>query len=66
MVAGLEFKLVLSKRKLGPGRVMIQFVNAGEDPHDLRIQRLGSRRVRRRRGRPGDYENIEPGSSAST
>ena len=41
MVRGLEFDLLLSKQKLVPGRAIIQFVNAGEDPHDLRIQRVG-------------------------
>jgi hypothetical protein len=32
---------VLSKQKVTPGRVIVQFVNAGEDPHDLRLRRLG-------------------------
>jgi len=41
MVRGSEFDLVLSKTKVKPGRVIIQFVNAGEDPHDLRIAKLG-------------------------
>jgi plastocyanin len=39
-VRGLEFDLLLSKQKVAPGRVIVQFVNAGEDPHDLRLQRL--------------------------
>ena len=59
-VRGSEFDLVLSKAKVKPGRVIVQFVNGGEDPHDLRLQRLdpatgaqtgaelGSRRRRRR------------------
>ncbi len=34
---GFEFDLLLSKRKVRPGRVLIQFLNDGEDPHDLRI-----------------------------
>ena len=42
MVRGSEFEIVLSKRKLIPGRVIVQFVNAGEDPHDLRVERLGA------------------------
>jgi hypothetical protein len=41
MVRGTEYDLTLSKTKLTPGRAIIQFVNAGEDPHDLRLQRLG-------------------------
>ena len=39
-VSGSEFDLVLSKRKVKPGRVIVQFVNEGEDPHDLRLQRF--------------------------
>jgi hypothetical protein len=39
-VRGFEFDLVLSKRKVKPGRVIVQFVNQGEDPHDLRLQRV--------------------------
>jgi hypothetical protein len=40
-VRGSEFDLVLSKPKVKPGRVIVQFLNEGEDPHDLRLQRLG-------------------------
>ena len=39
-VRGSEFDLLLSKTKVAPGRVIVQFVNSGEDPHDLRLQRL--------------------------
>ncbi len=39
-VRGSEFDLVLSKAKVKPGRVIVQFQNGGEDPHDLRLQRL--------------------------
>ena len=41
MARGSEFDLVLSKAKVTPGRVIVQFVNTGEDPHDLRLQRVG-------------------------
>ena len=41
-VRGSEFDLILSKPKVKPGRVIVQFVNAGEDPHDLQLQRLGA------------------------
>ena len=41
MARGTEFDLTLSKTKLLPGRAIVQFVNAGEDPHDLKIQRIG-------------------------
>lgn len=41
LVRGTEFELVLSKAKVRPGRVIVQFLNDGEDPHDLRLQRRG-------------------------
>ncbi|MGZ8667402.1 MAG: hypothetical protein ACXWZM_09880 [Solirubrobacterales bacterium] len=40
LVRGEEFDLTLSKPKVRPGRVIVQFLNGGEDPHDLRLQRL--------------------------
>jgi hypothetical protein len=49
LVRGEEFDLTLSKQKVRPGRVIVQFVNDGEDPHDLRVQRLVG-------GLPGDDE----------
>lgn len=41
LVRGEEFNLLLSQLKLNPGNAIVQLVNAGEDPHDLQIQRLG-------------------------
>lgn len=41
MARGSEWQITLSKRKVEPGRVIVQFVNAGEDSHDLRLQRIG-------------------------
>lgn len=41
LVRGEEFNLLLSQLKVNPGDAIVQFVNAGEDPHDLQIQRLG-------------------------
>jgi hypothetical protein len=64
-VRGSEFELVLSKRKLTPGRVIVQFLNAGEDDHDLRFQRLDSTGVQvgpelgAGEVEPGAYENID-------
>jgi hypothetical protein len=37
-----EFSLSLSHPVLTPGRAVIEAVDFGEDPHDLRIQRVGS------------------------
>ncbi len=45
MARGSEFDLVLSKTKVDPGRVIVQFFNDGEDPHDMMLQRLGRQRV---------------------
>jgi plastocyanin len=65
-VRGAEYELLLSKRKVQPGQVIVQFVNAGEDSHDLKLQRidpasgvqvgpvLGAGPVQ-----PGAYENID-------
>jgi hypothetical protein len=41
MVAGDEYNLVLSRRAVKRGPALIQFVNQGEDPHDLRLKRIG-------------------------
>jgi plastocyanin len=41
LVRGEEFNLLLSQLKVNPGDAIVQFVNAGEDPHDLQIQRRG-------------------------
>lgn len=64
-VRGSEFDLLLSKLKVKPGRVIVQFVNSGEDPHDLRLQRLGpdATQVGRELGSgvvaPSAYENLD-------
>jgi hypothetical protein len=59
---GSEFDLVLSKQKVRPGRVIVQFLNAGEDPHDLRLQRYGDAgapELGTGRIESGDYENLD-------
>lgn len=38
-VTSSEFDFVLSRTKLRPGRVIVELVNLGEDPHDLAIRR---------------------------
>jgi hypothetical protein len=64
-VRGLEYDLLLSKAKLTPGRAIVQFLNAGEDAHNLRLQRLDSSgaQVGPELGvgevEPGAYENID-------
>jgi hypothetical protein len=61
MARGTEFDLTLSKARLKPGRVIVQFVNAGEDPHDLRIARVGGDGTEFGFGvvEPGEYENLD-------
>jgi hypothetical protein len=61
MARGTEFNLTLSKAKVTPGRVIVQFLNAGEDPHDLRIAKVGDEGNVFGFGEvgPGDYENLD-------
>jgi hypothetical protein len=40
-VTGDEWSLVLSRSSIRSGKAVIQFQNRGEDPHDLRIRRIG-------------------------
>jgi hypothetical protein len=64
LVRGSEFDLTLSKTKVRPGRVIVQFFNDGEDPHDLRLQRIvadgpdGAEFGTGELG-PGEVENID-------
>ena len=56
LVQGTEYRLQLSRGTLKRGPAVIQFVNRGEDPHDLRLRRIGasaSRTVRVPETRPG-------------
>ena len=36
-----EYSIVLSRQKVPAGLVKIEHVNMGEDPHDLRLRRIG-------------------------
>jgi plastocyanin len=58
MARGSEWEIVLSKPKVSPGRVIVQFVNAGEDPHDLKLQRVGG-------GPELTIGTLEPGAYAN-
>jgi hypothetical protein len=40
LVAGDEWGLVLSRANVNDGRALIQFLNRGEDDHDLRLRRI--------------------------
>ena len=60
LVRGTEFNLTLSKAKVAPGRVIVQFLNDGEDPHDLRIARVGDEaEFGFGEVGPGDYQNLD-------
>jgi len=41
LVSGDEYSLMLSRGSVGRGPALIQFLNRGEDPHDLRLRRIG-------------------------
>ena len=43
LVESREFNLVLSRGSLRGGGAIVQLVNRGEDPHDLRMKRVGGR-----------------------
>lgn len=46
LVTASEWSILLSQPKLPAGPSLLEFRNRGEDPHDLRIRRLGGKRVR--------------------
>ena len=41
LVSGQEYSLFLSRQTLRSGPAVIQFLNRGQDPHDLRLRRAG-------------------------
>jgi plastocyanin len=44
-VTAKEFYYTISSHTVKAGPAIIQFVNYGEDPHDMRIERVGGTRV---------------------
>jgi hypothetical protein len=44
-VVAYEFYYVLSRHTVGAGPAIVQLVDFGQDPHDLRIQRIGGARI---------------------
>lgn len=64
-VRGMEYDLLLSKQKLHPGNDIVQFLNDGEDSHDLKFQRVGPAgepegpEIAIGVVGPGEYENLE-------
>ena len=43
LVESREFNLVLSRESVRAGDAIVQLANRGEDPHDLRLRRVGGR-----------------------
>jgi plastocyanin len=44
-VVAREFSLALSRRSIRAGRAIVELANFGQDPHDLRLQRVGGKTV---------------------
>ena len=44
LVEAREFNFTLSRSQIKPGVAIIQLANRGEDPHDLRLKRVGGKR----------------------
>ena len=44
-VVAREFSFSLSRTHLAAGQAVIELANFGQDPHDLRLQRLGARYI---------------------
>jgi plastocyanin len=44
-VTAKEYWYTLSSRTVKPGAAVIEFVNYGEDPHDMRVQRAGGGKI---------------------
>ncbi len=40
-----EFDLGLSRHSIKAGRALIELANFGEDPHDLRLRRVGGTKI---------------------
>jgi hypothetical protein len=58
-VRGDEFDLTLSRTRVVPGPAVIQFQNSGEDPHDLKVKRVGSAsEIGTGELGPGDVQNL--------
>jgi plastocyanin len=58
-VTAKEFYYTLSARTVKAGPAIIQFVNYGEDPHDMRVERVGGTHVYGTAElQPGAYVNL--------
>ena len=65
-VTAKEFWYALSSRSVKAGPAVIEFVNFGEDPHDMRVQKVGGGKIYGTPElQPGDHfdlsVNLQPG-----
>jgi plastocyanin len=44
-VSATEFNFGLSRHTIKAGRALIELANFGEDPHDLRLRRVGGKKI---------------------
>jgi len=59
-VTAKEFWFTLSSRTVKPGPAVIEFVNFGQDPHDMRVQRVGTTKVYSvPTVQPGDHYDLD-------
>jgi plastocyanin len=59
-VSAKEFFFALSRHTVAAGPAVVELVDFGEDPHDLRLQRLGGGRVWKTPVvYPGAYHDLE-------
>ena len=49
LVSAEEHSLTLSRQSIAAGPALIQYLNRGEDPHDLRMRRIAAQGVSARR-----------------
>ena len=52
-----QMSLILSRAKIDPGRAIIEFINSGEDVHDLQVKRKGAQDVQ------GETGLVDPGTA---
>ena len=58
-VAAKEFYFVLSRHTIVAGPAIVELVNFGEDPHDLRLQRVGGAHIAGTpEVQPGDFFDL--------
>jgi len=59
-VTAKEFYFSLSRQTVAPGPAIVELVNFGEDPHDLRLQRIGGAHIAGTpEVEPGDYYDLK-------